>query len=123
MRICLGCATRHREFSRMFQRVYNALQPMTHAFESLNIDHPDYVAVLLGVTDDERSDYFEVVPNTDHFFQVVVGCPPDITEQRLGEHLIKTLLRVVRECPLSAADRQRCEVLFSNYTAGGTGPL
>ena len=115
MWLSVGYLARHRAFSRLFRQVRSQLQPTIEAFDALKIKNPMYNALLVDFTDEEGRDYFEVVENSDQFFQVLVGCSVEVSDEQLILHVIETLLRVVRLCPLASEDRARCETLFSAH--------
>jgi len=115
MWLSVGYLARHRAFSRLFRQVRRQLQPTIAAFDVLKIKNPMCNALLVDFTDEEGRDYFEVVENSDQFFQVLVGCCPEISEEQLIQHMIEALLRVVRLCPIASEDRARCETLFSAH--------
>ena len=74
MWLSVGYLARHRAFSRLFRQVRRQLQPTIAAFDALKIKNPMCNALLVDFTDEEGRDYFEVVENSDQFFQVLVGC-------------------------------------------------
>jgi hypothetical protein len=113
MKLGLGCATRHRAFGKMFRRVANALEPLVQMLGELRIDDADYDGLLIGVTDEECQEFFEIVENSERFLQVLVGCRTDVTDEELRQHLIATTLRGIRLCQLTSEDLQYYETLLS----------
>jgi hypothetical protein len=121
MQLGLGCATRHRAFGKMFRRVANSLEPLIKALGQLRIDHRDYDGLLIGVTDDQCQEFFEIVENSERFLQVLVGCRPDVTDEELHLHLIVTARRVIGLCPLTSEEHNRCESLISGFLPSSFG--
>lgn len=113
MKLGLGCATRHRAFGKMFRRVANALEPLVQMLGELRNDHANYDVLLIGVTDEECQELFEVVENSERVLQVLVGCRTDVTDEELRQHLIATTLRGIRICQLTSEDLQYYETLLS----------
>ena len=119
MKLGLGCATRHRAFGKMFRRVANALEPLIQTLGDLRIDHADYDGLLIGVTDNECQEFFEIVENSERFLQVLVGCRTDITDEELRHHLIATTLRAIRLCQMTSEDLKDYETLLATVLECG----
>jgi hypothetical protein len=95
------------------RRTRNSLQPLMNAFSEVPLDHPIHSAILVGVTDDEGPDYFEVVPNDEGFFQVLAGCRIRGTDEALIHDVFDVLQRAVRLCPFAIPDHEKLDALFA----------
>ncbi len=121
MRLSLGFGARDRGFSKKFRRVLAKLQPVIDEFDALNLVIPGYTALLFDVTDDMGPDELELVENDDSFFQVLIGCDGQGTEEQLTQHVLAKLRRVIHMCQLSSKDLERVDLLFTPPAPAGDG--
>jgi hypothetical protein len=94
------------------QRVRGRFQPLLDAFGATKLQHPIHEAILVGITDDKSSEFFEEVPNRDGFFQVLAGCDWRGDDSKLIEQVFSILERAVRSCPFSNPDHATLIELF-----------
>ena len=118
MEIGFGVAARERRFSKAMRRVRPRLGSLFDAIESTILSEPHPDTLLLGVTDEKKNDYFEIVPNQDGFFQVLAGLEMVDSEAELVDSVVAILHRAIRECPLSSKDRDRIEKVFDDWHSG-----
>ena len=121
MRLSLSYAARDRGFSKRFRRVCAKLQPVIDEFDAFNLVIPGYKALLFDVTDDMGPDELELVENNDSYFQVLIGCDGQGTEEQLTQHVLAMLRRVIRMCQLSPKDLERADLLFAPPASAGYG--
>ncbi|HBH54514.1 MAG TPA: hypothetical protein DDY91_21740 [Planctomycetaceae bacterium] len=98
------------------------LQPVIDEFDALNLVVPGYEALLFDVTDDMGPDELELVENNDSYFQVLIGCDGQGTEEQLTQHVLAMLRRVIRMCQLSPKDLERVDLRFAPPASAGDGP-
>jgi len=79
------------------------------AFERVEIEHPIHEAILVGITDDKPTQFFQEVENNDGFFQVLVGCSLREGDDELAEDVFEVLQRTVRLCPFAIPDHKAFE--------------
>ncbi len=113
MQLRFSVLARNREFSKSMQRVRTKLQPLLDAFEATILDHPIHEALLVGITDDKGSEFFEEVENNDGFFQVLSGCEQRGTDGEMTEAVLGILHRAVRLCPFATPDHEKIEEVFT----------
>jgi hypothetical protein len=105
------------------RRIRPRLASLVAAFDSLGLRHPDFSAVLVGVTDDRPADYLNEVPNADGFYQTTVGFDPTIGlevegDQQLAEALFRQLSQAILACPFAPADRLAVGAMLSAWERG-----
>lgn len=94
-------------------RVRTKLQPLLAAFEATELAHPIHDAILVGITDRERPDFFEEVQNDAGFFHVLAGCASRELDNELATDVFDILQRAVRLCPFATPDQEKLDTLFT----------
>ena len=113
MQLRLSVLARDRAFSKAMRRVRTRVQPLLDAFEATVLDHPIHQGILVGITDDKGTEFFEEVENNDGFFQVLSGCILRGTDDELTEDVLEIIHRAVRICPFATSDHDKFEELFA----------
>jgi hypothetical protein len=113
MQLRFSVLARNRAFSKAMLRVRTKLQPLLDAFEATVLDHPIHEAIVVGITDDKGTEFFEEVENSDGFFQVLSGCSLRGTDDELTEDVFEILHRAVRTCPFATPDHGKFEAMFA----------
>jgi hypothetical protein len=108
--------------------VRHAFDSLYRDFEALQLAHHIHDAVLIGVTDDEPVGYFQEIPNSDGFFQVLIGMGSASEISALSEGALRSLLYVqirkgILACPFSDPDRQAIDRLLSAWAASNLAAL
>lgn len=115
MEVRLGSAARDRRFSRAMRRIRPGLQQVLNALWAVELQHPVFDAILIGVTDEHARGWYEEVPNSDGFFQVMAGCAPYTTDESLIDDVFQIIRSALILCPLAVPDRQALlEILDRN---------
>lgn len=109
MRFRLSVAARSRAFSRAMRRVRPTVQLAIDNLAQVELKHPTWNEVLVGITDEHGDTYNETVQNNDDSLQVLVGFPNDIDLSPANDRAILTamlgqLQSVVRKCGLTPED-------------------
>lgn len=112
MQLRFSVLARNRAFSKAMRRVRTKLQPLMDAFESVELEHPIHEAILVGITDDQPSEFFEEVENNDGFFQVLAGCSLRGGDDELAEDVFEIMRRATRVCPFATPDHETFQALF-----------
>ncbi|MEX0676769.1 MAG: hypothetical protein WD063_06810 [Pirellulales bacterium] len=115
MRLEFSAFARERSFAKAMHRIRPKLQPLLDELATIELQHPSYEAILVGITDDKDSEFFEEVPNDDGYFQVIAGCAPSESDSELAQQVFEILRQAVRACPLASADHELCEALFGRF--------
>jgi hypothetical protein len=105
MELTVGFATSDRRFARATFRLGSRIEEIERAFEKVPIANAGCDGIIVGVTDDKQPGYFEVIPNDDSVFQVLVGCRQSPSDEELVRDVYKILERVIRESPLGQVDQ------------------
>lgn len=105
------------------RRIRPRFASLVVAFDSLGLQHPDFSAVLVGVTDGRPTDYLNEVPNADGFYQTTVGFDPSIgqgveSDQRLAAALFRQLSRAILACPFAPTDRKAVGDMLDAWEQG-----
>jgi hypothetical protein len=87
------------------RRIRPAVEPMLDALSRVPLANPIYEAILVGVTDDKPSGYFEEIPNADGFFQVLTGVDGTSEDDDLLTAVVAALRAAVEACPFSTPDK------------------
>jgi hypothetical protein len=85
------------------------------AFQLIELQHPSYRSILVGITDDKGPELFEEVPNEDEVFQVLAGCSRWESDEDLAREVLEILRRAVRACPLTTDAHTTYEALFDQF--------
>jgi len=108
----LSFAARDRTIARAMRRVLPRLQPIFDGIAQVSLSNPIHSAILVGLTDERDSSYFEEVPNDDGFFQVIVGCKPQLHEAQLTRQVFDIIRRAARACPFTPVDQSSIQAVF-----------
>src|SRR5215471_5994160 len=106
MQLRFSVLARDRAFSKAMRRVRAKIQPLLDAFEATELNNPIHEAILVGITDDKRPEFFEEVENNDGFFQMLAGCSHRRTDNDLTADVFDILQRAVCRCPFTAPDHE-----------------
>jgi hypothetical protein len=122
MKLSVSSAARTRDFSRMMRRLNPSLTSLSHAFESVTLQHPIHEAILITVAQDLPATHFEERPNSDGYFQVFVGWPKNCDTSPAGDAentlcLFDRVRRVVAACPFSDPDREATLAALDDWAA------
>jgi hypothetical protein len=130
MKLGWSTCARNRQWSKAMRRIRPRFDSLIAAFDALRLNHPDYEAILVGVTDDHPAEYLKEVPNADRFYQAIVGFDPLIglgaeNDQMLAAALFRQLSRAILTCSFAATDREAvCDMLQawagSHLASGGS---
>lgn len=112
MQFRLSVAAENRMFSKAMRRIRPRFQPLTDAFEAVEVEQPIYEAILVGVTDSRSPDFCQEIENGDGYFQMLFGCSLRDWDQELAEDVFDILLRATRLCPFANSDREVFDSLF-----------
>ncbi len=112
MQLRFSVLARDRMFSKAMRRVRGKLQPLLDAFEAVEMTDPIHEAILVGVTDDQPSDFFDEVENNDGFFQVLAGVEFTGSDDELTQTVFDILRKASDACPFSNPDREAFDALF-----------
>ncbi len=112
MQLRFSVLARDRKFSKAMRRIRSRVQPLVDAFESVEMKNPIHEAILVGITDDQGSEYFEEVVNNDGFFQVLAGCTFNGSDDDLTVEVFEILCRATSQCPFSRPDKEAFDLLF-----------
>lgn len=112
MQLRFSVMARDRKFSKAMRRVRERLQPLLDAFESVEMTDPIHEAILVGITDDQPSSFFDEVENNDGFFQVLAGVEFSGSDDQLTEAVFEILQKASKACPFSRPDREAFDSLF-----------
>lgn len=112
MQLRFSVMARDRKFSKAMRRVRERLQPLLNEFELVEMTDPIHEAILIGITDDQPSGFFEEVPNNDGFFQIMAGVEFSGSEVELNESVFEILRKAAMACPFSRPDRAAFDSLF-----------
>jgi hypothetical protein len=106
---------RDRMFMKAMRRVRERLQPLLDAFEQVEMIDPIHQAILVGITDEKGSEFFQEVENDEGFFQVLAGCSATAKDDSLVQSVFEILLRAAKACPFSVPDRAQFERIFEDH--------
>ncbi len=121
MDLNIGVAARTRAFSKAMARILPRFDPLVEAFARTELVNPIYQAILVGVTDDKGPDFFEEVPNSDGFFQVLAGVHMPTSDSILTKEVFDILRRAARACPFSKPDQQTIQTVFDTVQSSVLG--
>jgi hypothetical protein len=85
---------------------------LEEAFARTELVTPIHQAILVGVTDDKGPEFFEEVPNSDGYFQVLAGVHMPDSDSILTKEVFDILRRAARACPFSKPDHQTIQAVF-----------
>jgi hypothetical protein len=97
---------------KAMRRVRGELAPLLDGFAEAELVHAPFEAILVDITDDKGPEFFEEIPNSDGFFQVVVGCSMNSSDAELRANVVDILHRAVSACPLSPTDMLTVQKVF-----------
>lgn len=112
MELRFSVLARNREFAKAMRRIRPRFAPLLEAFAQTELVNPIHQAILVGVTDDKGPEFFEEVPNSDGFFQVLAGVQMPGSDSILAKEVFGILRRAARACPFSKPDHQTIQVVF-----------
>ncbi len=112
MKIRFGVLARERAFAKAMRRIRPRLQSLTEPISHIVLTNPIHEAILVGITDDKAGDFFEEVPNSDGYFQVLAGCELKSSDEELIAEVFTILHRAATACPFSSVDREKIEGVF-----------
>ncbi len=102
------------------RRIRPRFASLVAAFDALKLSHPDYEAILVGVTDSQPAEYLKEIPNADGYHQTTVGFDTSISLGAESDHclavaLFRQLSRAILECPLAATDRGAVQAMLDEW--------
>ena len=120
MKLSWSTAARNRAWSKAIRRIRPRFDSLATEFAAIELQSPIHEAILVGVTDDRGKDYFEQIPNSDGFFQVLVGFDPSIglgadKDRDLEVALFQQLSRAIPACPFATADRYVVKIAIDRW--------
>lgn len=110
MKLSWSTAARNRAWSKAIRRIRPRFDSLASVFAAVELQCPIHEAILVGVTDGRGKDYFEEIPNSDGYFQVLVGFDSSIGlgadhDADLEVALFQQLSRAILACPFASMDR------------------
>jgi hypothetical protein len=115
MKLLIGLAVRDRLFGKAMQRVLPSFDSLRTEFEKIELIDQIHNAILVGLTDDRESTYFEETPNNKGNFQVLMGCPQTANDEELKQAVFERVKRAVMACPFSTPDKAGFERLLQRW--------
>lgn len=115
MELNIGIAARERQFSRAWRRVRSRFDPLVKAFAKVELANPIHRALLVGITDEKGTDYFEEIPNDDSYFQVLAGCAMKNSDLELSQQIFNILRKAASLCPFSIVDHESIQEVFDEF--------
>lgn len=101
-----------RDFARAMRRIRPRFAPLVEAFAKMELLNPIHQAILVGITDTEKTDFFEEVPNRDGYFQVLAGVRVTDSDWDLAKQVLDILRRAATVCPFSKPDHEKIQRVF-----------
>lgn len=121
MDLNIGYAARSRAFSKAMARIMPRFDPLVKAIAQTELVNPIHQAILVGVTDDKGPEFFEEVPNSDGFFQVLAGVQMPASDSILTKEVFGILRRATLACPFSKPDHQTMQMVFDTTESSVLG--
>jgi hypothetical protein len=96
---------------------------LEEVFAAIDLKHPIYRMILVGITDERAKDSFEEIPNGDGYYQILVGFDSSIglgpeNDHRLAVALFSQLSKAILACPFSGTDRETVRAALDAWPAG-----
>lgn len=111
MDIRLSIAARNRNFSRAMRRLRPIVESALAKLRRIELEHPTWTEVLIGIADDRDAGHIETVPNNHNVLQILIGFPSDVAllpanDREILAVMLVQMCTVVRECRLTPADEK-----------------
>jgi hypothetical protein len=111
MKLSWSTCARSRAWSKAIRRVRPRFDSLETAFAAVGLRNPIHEVILVGITDERGEDYFEEVPNSDGYFQVLVGFNASINlavenDRQLEVAVFRQLSRAILACPFARQDQE-----------------
>ena len=115
MKLSLSVAAQDRRYSKAYSRVRTQIAALCKDFAEVEMTNPIHEVILIGVTDSKPSSHFEVVPNRDGFFQVLVGVGYSGDDEELKKQILSKISEAISACPFSKPDKEKFMSLLSEH--------
>jgi len=104
------------------RRIRPVVEERTKEFGSMTLQHPIHEGILVGITDDKKDSDWEEVPNSDGFFQILVGFDSSIpldgsADAALVRSVLQKLSAAVRAYPFSLPDQKSMRSLVDLWSS------